>query len=150
MSLREDIIKQQTEALKGKEELRLSVLRMLWSVIQNEEIEKKRELSDEEIQQQVARQIKQLRDSLQDFVSGGRKDLSEKAEQEIQILEGYLPKQLSNDELRQLITNTIEELGGVGSVDLGKLMGSVMKKVGSQANGNKVRELALEILSFTK
>ena len=83
MSLRADITRRKTEALKSKDELRLSVLRMLWSEIKNTEIDKKEELDDKEIEQIVARQIKQLKDAIKDFSSAGRDDLVSKNELEI-------------------------------------------------------------------
>ncbi|MBT4120523.1 MAG: GatB/YqeY domain-containing protein [Candidatus Magasanikbacteria bacterium] len=147
MSLRADITERQTEAQKSKDELRLSVLRMLWSEIKNIEIDKKKELDDKEIQQIVARQIKQLKDANKDFSSAGRDDLVSKNEAEIKILEEYLPEQMGDEELTKIIESVISETGANEPGDIGKVMGAVMKKAQGQADGNKVRELASHLLS---
>ncbi|MBT4314884.1 MAG: GatB/YqeY domain-containing protein [Candidatus Magasanikbacteria bacterium] len=147
MSLRADITERQTEAQKSKDELRLSVLRMLWSEIKNIEIDKKKELDDKEIQQIAARQIKQLKDANKDFSSAGRDDLVSKNEAEIKILEEYLPEQMGDEELTKIIESVISETGANEPGDIGKVMGAVMKKAQGQADGNKVRELASHLLS---
>jgi len=147
MSLRADITERQTEALKAKDELRLSVLRMLWSEIKNIEIDKKKELDDKEIQQIAARQIKQLKDANKDFSSAGRDDLVSKNEAEIKILEEYLPEQMSDEELNKIIESVISETDASEPGDIGKVMGVVMKKAQGQVDGNKVRELVSQILS---
>lgn len=147
MSLRADITERQTEALKSKDELRLSVLRMLWSEIKNIEIDKKQELNDEEIQKIAARQIKQMKDANKDFISAGRDDLVSKNEEEIKILEEYLPEQMGDEELNKIIESVINETGASEPGDMGRVMGAVMKKAGGQADGNKVRELVSQMLS---
>jgi len=147
MTLRADIVKQQTEALKSREELRLSVLRMLLSAIKNAEIDKKAELDDKEIQQIVARQIKQTKDAIKDFMAGGRNDLVLKNEAEIKILTEYLPEQMGEDDLMKIVKDTITELGVSDVSGVGKVMGAVMKKAQGQVDGNKVKELVSQILS---
>jgi len=147
MSLRAELIKQQTEALKAKEELRLSVLRMLWAAVKNSEIDKKEELTDQEIEQIVARQIKQSKDAIKDFSSAGRTDLVTKNEAEIKILENYLPEMMNENELLDLIKKTITELNVSQPGDVGKVMGVVMKKTAGKADGNRVRDLVSQLLS---
>ena len=95
MTLRSEIQEKQYDAMKKGDAERLSVMRLLNSAIKNEEIELKRELNDEEAQAVVGRQVKQLKDALKDFEAGGRKDLIEKTQKEIEILEEYLPEQMS-------------------------------------------------------
>ncbi len=147
MSLRDDISKQQVEALKSKEELRLSVLRMLWSAIRNSEIDKKSNLDDAEVQQLIARQIKQSNDALKDFVSAKRDDLISKIEAELKILNEFLPEQMSDEELEKIVKQKIEELGASSSSDIGKVMGVVMGQVKGLADGNRVREFVSKSLS---
>ncbi len=146
MSLRDDISKQQVEALKSKEELRLSVLRMLWSAIRNSEIDKKSNLDDAEVQQLIARQIKQSNDALKDFVSAKRDDLISKIEAELKILNEFLPEQMSDEELEKIVKQKIEELGASSSSDIGKVMGVVMGQVKGLADGNRVREFVSKSL----
>jgi len=146
MTLRADIVKQQTEALKSREELRLSVLRMLLSAIKNAEIDKKAELDDKEIQQIVARQIKQTKDAIKDFMAGGRNDLVLKNEAEIKILTEYLPEQMGEDDLMKIVKDTITELGVSDVSGVGKVMGAVMKKAQGQVDGNRVKEIVNQLL----
>jgi len=147
MSLRADITRRKTEALKSKDELRLSVLRMLWSEIKNTEIDKKEELDDKEIEQIVARQIKQLKDAIKDFSSAGRDDLVSKNELEIKILEEYLPEQMSEEKLVKIVEEVIKETDASEPSDMGRVIGSVMNKAQGQVDGNRVRELVSQILS---
>ncbi|MFH1947324.1 MAG: GatB/YqeY domain-containing protein [Candidatus Magasanikbacteria bacterium] len=146
MSLRGEIVKQQTEALKSRSELRLSVLRMVWSAVRNAEIDKKSELNDEEIQQLIARQIKQLKDALKDFNSAGREDLINKTESELKILEEFVPKQMSDEILEGIVHEKIAELGATTAGDVGKVMGAVMSVAKGQADGGRVREMVMRFL----
>lgn len=140
MTLRSDIQEKQYDAMKQKDADRLSVLRLLMTAIKNEEIELKRELNDLEVEAIVGRQVKQLKDAIKDFESGGRHDLVQKNEKEIEILKEYLPEQLSDEELSKLVDKTIEQLSA-GPGDIGKVMGKVMAEAKGKADGNKVREL---------
>lgn len=122
---------------------------MLWSAIRNEEIEKLRELSDEETQAVVGRQMKQLADALKDFETGGRADLVAQTKQELQTLATYLPAQLPEDELRRIVEASIREVGATSAADVGKVMGAVMKAAKGKADGNRVRSLVSELLGKT-
>jgi len=144
MSLRQEISSAQTEALKAKDEKKLSILRMLWSAIRNLEIDKKTELGDEEIQTVVVSQVKQLNDALKDFEKGARVDLTNKAKYEIGVLQKYLPTQLSDEELKNIVLKII----AVAPVkEIGRIMGSVMKEVKGQADGNRVKNTVTQLLS---
>ena len=149
MTLREDILSAQKVALKTGNHEELSVLRFLWSAVRNEEIEKKKDLSDAEIQQIVARQIKQLKDALQDFTASGRQDLMAKNKMEIASLEKYLPAQMSDDELKKIVEQTIGGMVAVTASDSGKIIGAVMKQVAGKADGGRVREMVAKRLKFT-
>jgi len=147
MTLRSDILGAQKEALKAHDEARLAVLRMLWSAIRNQEIEKGHtELNDEEVQKMAATQIKQLKDAAVDFARGDRQDLVAKSEAEIKILQAYLPEQMSDEELRSLVEKIIKESGLSGTA-VGKAIGSVMKEVKGRADGNRVKEIVSKILA---
>lgn len=147
MTLRNTIFEDQTAAMKARDEARLSTLRMLTAAIKNAEIEKKRELSDDEAQDVVARQAKQLSDAMKDFESGGREDLLTKTKAELGVLRAYLPKQLGDDELRAVVEEVVAQTGATSAADMGKVMGAVMGKVTGQADGNRVRALVEEALS---
>lgn len=146
MLLRDEIQEQQYAAMKAGDADKLSIVRLLMSAIKNEEIAKKRTLDDEEVQGVAARQVKQLQDALVDFQVGKRDDLIKKTKAEIDWLSQFLPKQLSDSELAQIVNATITELGVVSPQDTGKVMGAVMKKIKGQADGNRVRELVAQKL----
>lgn len=146
MALRSEIQESQYEAMKQGDADRLSVLRLLVSAIKNEEKESKKELSDEEVQAIVQRQAKQLKDAIKDFESGGRSDLVEKTQKEIDIMSEYLPEQMSEDELTKVVEKTIADLSA-GAQDIGRVMGAVMKEVKGKADGNMVRGIVTKKLT---
>ena len=131
----------QYESMKAQEADNISILRLLLSAIKNEEIEKKAPLDDKEVQAVAARQVKQLQDALVDFESGKREDLIKKTKEEIKFLHQFLPEQLSEDKLAQVVDDTIAELAAASPQDTGKVMGAVMKKIKGQTDGNRVREI---------
>lgn len=149
MSLKEKIQSDLKAAMKAGETEKRDVLRMLDSSIKNAEIEKgKREegLSDEEVIELVSRAIKQRKDSISQYKQGGREDLADKENQEVEYLSGYLPEQLSEDDLRSIISDVISETGADSASDMGRVMGAVMGKVKGQADGNLVKKLVEEML----
>lgn len=146
MSLRQNIATAQTEALKARDEKKLSILRMLWSAIKNLEIDKKHELADEEVQQIVAQMVKQLSEALKDFQAGARADLVESANFEINLLKSYLPEQMSDEELQDAIKKILAGVGELKPNELGKIIGLVMKEVKGKADGNRVREIVSKLM----
>ena len=149
MLLREQIVSDLKDAMKSGDSAKRDTLRVIDSMIKNEEIaQKKREtgLDDVETIVLIKRAIKQRKDSAMQFRSGGREDLAEKEEQEIAVIEGYLPQQLSTEELRVIVTQVIEKTGAQSRADMGKVMGSVMQEVGEKTDGNAVRVLVEELL----
>lgn len=146
MSLREAIQNAQTQAMKERSEKKLSTLRLLWSAIKNSEIEKKAELSDEEILEVVSRQVKQLKDSLVDFEKGNRQDLVDGVKFEIEILETYLPQQLTDEELKKIVEKVLVDNQITESKDVGRAMGLVTRDVKGLADGNRVRAMVIELL----
>lgn len=147
MVLREQILEAQKKAMKEKDVERLSILRVLWAAIKNEEIERRQELNDEQFQDVVARQVKQLKDALVDFEKGGRADLVEQMKKEIEVLAVYLPEQMSDADLEQLIKNILTENNIVDVKDSGKAMSLVMPAVKGKADGTKVRNIVNQILN---
>lgn len=147
MSLKETLNNDIKVAMKAKEKEVLSVLRMLKTAVQSAEIDKKAELTPEEELTILAREIKQRRESLAEFVKAERQELIEKVTHEIEVVERYLPKQLSSEEMDEVIAQTAAELGVDSMQGFGRLMGAVMSKVTGQADGNVIKEKVKEFLS---
>lgn len=146
MPLKSIIEQDKNNALKEKNEAKLSTLRMLWSEIKNTEINKQHEISDEEVLEIIFRQVKQLKEAAKEFESGGRSDLAEKNEVEISVLKIYLPEQISDEELEKKVKEVIAETGSFSKQDFGKVMGMVMGKVKDQADGGRVKEIVGKML----
>lgn len=124
-------------------------LRMLDSMIKNVEIEKKKReegLSDEEVQEVIAKAIKQRKDAMAQFESGGRADLAEKEKAEVEILSVYMPEQLSEDEVRRTVKEIIAGSGAASKAEIGKVMGPAMAKLKGLADGNLVKKIVEEEL----
>jgi uncharacterized protein len=146
MSLLEKLTEDMKQAMKNKEKLKLSVIRMVKSSLKNEEINQGKELSEDQVLALVNRELKQRRDSLQEFEKAGRDDLAETARQEVEILLAYLPKQLDETEIRVLVQSTIEKVGATSKKDLGKVMGALMPQVRGKADGTLVNQIVQELL----
>ncbi|SHF68057.1 GatB/YqeY domain-containing protein [Ornithinibacillus halophilus] len=148
MSLLTQLNEDMKQAMKNKEKERLSVIRMVKASIQNESIKLgKDELSEDEELTVLSRELKQRKDSLQEFSSAGREDLVEKLELEISVLQEYMPKQLSDDELTAIVQATIQEIGASSKKDMGKVMSAIMPKVKGKADGSKINKLVLQHLN---
>ncbi|SEP90098.1 GatB/YqeY domain-containing protein [Piscibacillus halophilus] len=146
MTLLERLNQDMKQALKNKEKDRLTVIRMVKSSLQNEAIKKGEELSEDDEMQVLTREVKQRKDSLQEFKNANREDLAGKTEQELEIIQSYLPEQLSDEELEQIVIKTINEVGASSKSDMGKVMSAVMPKVKGQADGSKVNKMVLNHL----
>lgn len=146
MSLREDINKDITAALKAGEKEKLSTLRMLLSAVKYKEVDAKRQLNDEEVIGVISTLIKQRNDSIEQFTKGGREDLAEKEKKEAEVLKGYLPPQLSEAEIRDIVKKAAAETGASGAKDMGKLMKAVMPHVKGKADGKLVNDIVKEVL----
>lgn len=133
-------------AMKAKDKETLQVIRMLKASIQNEQIKKGTALNEEEELTILAREMKQRRDSLAEFDKAGRIDLAEKVKGEIAIVEGYLPAQLSETEIRQIVSEAITQSKSGSMKDFGKVMGIVMPQVKGKADGNQVNSIVKELL----
>lgn len=148
MNLKERLVADMKEAMKAKEEgkLRLSVIRMARAAIKNVEIDKKRELSEEEVIEVLAREVKMRRDSIEEYIKANRQDVVEQLNQEISILMTYLPEQLSETEIRRLVEEALQATGAQGPKEMGKVMGYLMPKVKGKADGKLVNQLVKEAL----
>ncbi len=135
------------QAMRSKEKEKLSVIRMLKAALQNEAINQGGTLSKDDEITVLAREMKQRRDSLSEFEKAQREDLAEKVRAEIVIVEHYSPKQLTDDELEEIVKVTIAEVGATSKADFGKVMGKIMPKVKGRADGNAVNNFVKKYLS---
>ena len=140
MSLKETLNNDIKTAMKAKDKETLAVLRMIKTAVQAAEIDKKEELNAEEELTILAREAKQRRESLAEFVKAGRDELVAKTEAEIEIVERYLPKQLSVEEVKEVIATIAEKIGATTQKEFGKLMGAVMQELKGKADGNVIKE----------
>jgi uncharacterized protein YqeY len=148
MSLRERIEKDFTDALKARDERRLSALRLFKTDLKKREVSgPKKELTDAEATEVLSSLAKQRRESIRLFQEGQRQDLVEKEEAELNILLAYLPQPLSPSELEGLIDQTVAEIQATGPKDQGKVMKAVMGKVTGRADGKTVSEIVKQKLS---
>ena len=150
MGLKEKIESDFKKALENKESEKISILRLLKAALKNREIllrGKNKELDDDEITQVISREIKKRRESIAAFKKGNRLDLAEKEEKEIAILKEYLPEQLSDDKIKEIVKEKISEIGALGPSDFGKVMGVLMKELKGKADGAKVAEIVKKQLS---
>ncbi|GMA52154.1 hypothetical protein GCM10025857_35110 [Alicyclobacillus contaminans] len=147
MSLTEQLSEDLKQAMKAKDKVRLSVVRMVKAAVKNREIESGSPLSDDDILAVIQKELKQRRDSLQAFESAGRVDLMEEVQGEIDVLMSYLPKPFTEDELREIVQGVIAELGASGKSDMGKVMSAVMPKVRGRADGRQVQAVVQSLLS---
>lgn len=134
-------------AYKAKETVRVAVLRMLKTAIKNRQVELLRPLDDGEILDVIAKQVKQRRESIEQFTSGNRPDLAEKEARELEMLVGYLPQALTEAELAAAIDAVVRELGATSLKDMGRVMQAVLEAHKGQVDGKKASELVRARLS---
>ncbi|WP_048600323.1 GatB/YqeY domain-containing protein [Rubeoparvulum massiliense] len=146
MDLQEQLSTDMKEAMKAKDKTSLSVIRMIRSALKYDEIQRKRPLTDDEALAIVVHEMKLRRDSLQEYEKAGRDDLVEQINEEMRIIEKYLPKQMDEEELRQLIQATIASVGATSKKEMGKVMGAIMPKVKGRADGTLINRLVQEYL----
>lgn len=149
MSLYERIENDMKSALKKGDSARLSVLRMLVSSIKTFLIDKNlKSPQDADVLQLLQRQIKQRKESVEQFKKGNRQDLADKELKELEILEAYMPKQLSEEELTLIVKEAIGDLGAKTKADMGKVMKAVMEKAKGRTDGKAVNELVMRFLKL--
>ncbi len=152
MSLYNQILADLKDAMKARDDKKLGVLRMLKASMLEKEISnrsggEKSELNDEDALSVIVKASKQRKDSITQYRDAGREDLAAIEEQELEIIEGYLPKQLTEDEIATIVTNAIANTGAESMRDMGKVMGVVMPQVKGKADGNLVNRVVKEKLS---
>lgn len=148
MGLQEKLLQDQKEAMKGKDRLRLGVIRLLRAEIKNAEIAKKSSLDEGEVLSVVNREVKKRHETLAECEKApGREQMIGELKRELEVLQEYLPPQLTEEELRLVVSKTVEELGARGKKDLGKVMQAVMPKVKGRADGSLVNRIVQELLN---
>jgi uncharacterized protein YqeY len=146
MSVMERLDQDMKQAMKDRAALKLSVIRMVKAALKNEEINKGRPLSDDEVLTILTRELKQRRESLHEFEKAGRVELASKSREEIDVLSAYLPAQLSEDEIRDIVREGIAATNASSKKEMGKVMGAIMPKVKGRADGNLVQKIVSEEL----
>lgn len=144
--MRERIIEDLKKAMKQRDKVKLSVIRMVKSAIQMEELNKKRELTDDEVIEVISKQIKTRNDSIKEFEKGSRDDLIESTQVEIDILKNYLPEQLSDDEIVEIIDKVFDDVKPESAKDMGKIMKAVSPMVKGRADMGKISLIVKEKL----
>lgn len=141
MSLKQKLQEDLKSSMKNKDTVKKSVITLIRASIKQYEVDNRVELGDDEIVDLIAKQLKQTRDSREEFTKAGREDLVSKAEAEIEVLKEYLPQQLSEEELNKIVISTISEVGATSMKDMKKIMTSIMPKVKGRADGKLINEL---------
>lgn len=147
MTFQEKIQSHLAEAMRSKDQLRLSVLRMMKSALKNKEIEKMKPLEEGEVIAVLNTLMKQRKDSVEQFRKGGREELAQKEEAEIKIIAEYLPAAASDDDLERAVAEAIQETGAASIKDMGKVMKATMARLaGKTVDGGRVSQLVKEKL----
>lgn len=147
MSLEERLVEEMKQAMKSNDRLRLSTIRMIRSALKNKEIELRKKLEDEDVVKVIQVMVRKGEESVEQFQTGGRVDLVEKEKKELDILKSFLPQPLSQEELFKIIDQSIQETQASSLKDIGKVMKSVMPKIGGKADGKLINQLVKERLS---
>jgi len=147
MGLEERLVEEMKQAMKSNDKAKLSTIRMIRSAVKNKEIDLRKPLDDDAIFRVIQGMVKKSEESIEQFKIGGRMDLVEKETKEIEIMKSYLPQPLSREEILKVIDQTIEETKASSLKDLGKVMKTVMPKLGGKVDGAVVNQLVKERLS---
>jgi uncharacterized protein YqeY len=148
MSLKERIVKDMTAAMKSKDAARLSTLRMVKAAVMNREIEKGGPLTDEELMKSLQTLVKQRRDSVEQYEKAGRKELADKERAEIVVIEEYLPRAATRDEIEKAVADAIAETGASTMKEMGAVMKAAQARLaGRSADGRVVSEIVKQKLS---
>jgi hypothetical protein len=147
MNLEERLVEEMKQAMKSNDKLRLSTIRMIRSGLKNKEIALRKKLEDEDVVKVIQAMVRKGEESVEQFQAGGRVDLVEKEKKELDILKSFLPQPLSQEEILKIIDQSIQETQATSLKDIGKVMKSVMPKIGGKADGKLINQLVKERLS---
>ncbi len=147
MNLNDRIMNDLKEAMKNKDSFKLSVIRMVKGAIQLEKINKKRDLNDEEVIDVISKQIKLRKDSINEFEKAGRNDLADTTKKEVEVLNEYMPEQLSSEEVNKIIDEAFDKVNPTSQKDMGLIMKEVTPKVKGKADMGEVSKIIKEKLN---
>lgn len=147
MNLNDRIMNDLKEAMKNKDSFKLSVIRMVKGAIQLEKINKKRDLNDEEVIDVISKQIKLRKDSINEFEKAGRNDLADTTKKEVEVLNEYMPEQLSSEEINKIIDEAFAKVNPTSQKDMGLIMKEVTPKVKGKADMGEISKIIKEKLS---
>jgi len=150
ISLEEVIFNDMKEALKGKEKLKLSTLRMIRAAIKNAEISKKDKLTEDEVIGIITNYLKKLEESLDLFIKGQRPELADRTKEEIKIIKEYLPEQLSEEEIKKIVKDTIIKFNFQGLQNIGPAMREILPQLKGKADGKIVNKIVRDLLDSSK
>ena len=144
--LKEKLLEDLKESMKNKDVVRKNTVQMVRAAILQIEKDTGNEVEDEKIIDIIAKEMKKKKDAMVDFEKAGREDLIEQTKQEMVVLEEYLPKQLSTDEIREIVSKVISEIGATSMKDMGLVMKEAKAKIGAGADGKTINEVVKELL----
>ena len=147
MSLKEQLMQDLTDAMRGGDELRKSTIRMVRSAIKNTEIDRMQELDDAGVQEVLRKEIKQRRESAEEYKRGGRQDLVDRETAEAELLESYLPALMSDADIEAEVRAIISEVGATGPRDISKVMPAAMSRLRGRADGRAVNSIVSRLLA---
>lgn len=147
MSLQEQISAALKDAMRARDEVKMATLRLVLTAIKKREKEARSLLEDQEVISVITTQIKQRRESIEQYRKAGREDLAQTEENELQILQGYMPEQVSEEEISNTLDEIIAEVGAASMKDMGKVMKAAMAKLAGKAEGGAINAMVKEKLS---
>ena len=144
--LKEKLLEDLKSAMKKKNTNKKNAVQMVRTAILQIEKDKGIEVTDEQIIDIIAKEVKKRKDSLADFEKANRQDLIDQINEEIEVLEGYLPKQLTDEELEEIVSKIVTEVGATNIKDMGKVMKEAKAQIGARADGKRINEMVKKIL----
>lgn len=147
MSLKDKLMEDLKTSMKNKDTIRKNTVTMVRAAVKQREVDERIELNDEDVLDIISKQLKEKKMAIEEFKKGSRQDLVDTTESEMEILLGYLPEQLSEEEVEKIVKETIEEIGATSIKDIGLIMKSTMPKVKGRADGNMVNKAVRKMLN---
>jgi uncharacterized protein YqeY len=147
MATKDSLQTQLKEAMKNRDNTRRDALRMVLTAVKNAEIDKRSELTEDEVDRLIQKEAKQRRESITEYRNAGRADLVAQEEAQLAVVESLMPQQMSEDELRELARAHIAQIGATSPKDIGKVMGPLRNQVGPRADGSVLQRVVRELLS---
>jgi uncharacterized protein YqeY len=135
-----------TQAMKQREAVKVSTLRLLISAIRNKEIEKKKDLAEGDILEVIQAEAKRRKESIDQYKNANRVDLADKEETERKVLAAYLPEEMSEAQLKDIVQKTLQDVGAAGPQDMGKIMAALMPKIKGRVDGRQAQQVVQQLL----